>query len=228
MFDAIAPTYDLLNHLLSLGIDRYWRWRAVKLLAEKHGGRILDVAAGTGDLAIAILKLKPAQIVLLDFVERMLVQARKKVADRSDHTATDGQNAGSYVVADAALLPFRRASFDVVMVAFGIRNFPNKPAALRSMHYALKPGGLLCVLELSRPRGKTFARLFRWYFHSLAPAIGRRISRHPDAYSYLPESVDDFPEASDFLRMIEQAGFGESKCVPLTFGVASIFLGRKN
>jgi demethylmenaquinone methyltransferase/2-methoxy-6-polyprenyl-1,4-benzoquinol methylase len=228
MFEAISPRYDLLNHLLSLYLDLYWRRRAISEIHGEERGRVLDIAAGTGDLSLAARTLRPSLVVALDFAPRMLHAAQRKFMRRTGCVSTDGSKTNtSCVAADAGHLPFRDSSFDAAMVAFGMRNFPDRPAALHEMHRVLKNGGVVCVLEFTRLRRGVFASIFRWYFHRVLPLVGRLVSGHPSAHKYLPESVDDFPTAQQFLDLMRRVGFEKPRCVPLTFGVASIFMGRK-
>jgi demethylmenaquinone methyltransferase/2-methoxy-6-polyprenyl-1,4-benzoquinol methylase len=232
MFDAIAPRYDALNHVLSLGIDRGWRRRVVRVvktgfrvLRGGSGGdsvapKILDVATGTGDLAIALARAIPgARITGTDLSEGMLALGREKIARRV---------AGSKITlvsGDAEALEFADGSFDAVTVAFGVRNFGDLPRGLAEMRRVLRSGGRLVVLEFSVPRGALFGWVFGIYFHRLVPWVGRLVSRHGEAYTYLPRSVDDFPSPADFAAMMRRAGFGQVRTRSLTFGVATIYEG---
>ncbi len=227
MFRSIAARYDLLNHILSFGMDFYWR-RSVHILRKKEGGRFLDVAAGTGDYSRAALSAKPRQVVAVDFVHEMLQLAQKKNNIRARSSSKNGTAQRiEFVVGDVEFLPLKAESFDAVIVAFGVRNFPNRIAALHAMYRVLKPNGILCILEFARPRDTFFGRVFRWYFHTVVPVLGALISGHACAYQYLPQSVDNFPPAQEFLTMMASAGFAENVHTSLTFGIASLFTGRK-
>ncbi len=224
MFDNISPKYDLLNHVLSGGIDIIWRKRAIRELrtyATIQPRRILDVATGTGDFALEALALNPEKIVGMDISEGMLTVGRAKMQQRGLSDKIDMRSG------DSTGLPLPDNDFDAVIVAFGVRNFENLLAGLTDMHRVLRPGGACLVLEFSKPRTTPFKQLYGFYSSTILPAIGRLISKDASAYSYLPESVQAFPDGPDFLRVFEAAGFTQTKCLPLTFGVASIYLGRK-
>ncbi len=221
MFDSIAPQYDFLNHLLSLNIDKIWRNRAVKLLKPKQPKQILDVATGTGDFAIALAKLGPERIVGLDLSEQMLHFGRIKV--EKQHL----QNLIAMVKGDSEALPFEDNTFDAITVAYGVRNFENTVKGLAEMRRVMKPGGTVVVLEFSKPKVFPVKQLFYFYFHFVLPLIGRLFSKDRRAYTYLPESVETFPEGEDFLKLMRQAGFVEAKHMPLTFGISSIYHATK-
>ncbi len=221
MFDAIAPTYDLLNRMMSLGLDMKWRREAVSFLAEKRGGRFLDIAAGSGDVSLELLALNPSRIVATDFAPEMLRVFRKKLEERREHAAIH------LVLCDALRLPFRDSSFDGTIVSFGIRNFADREEGLREMLRVLVPGGLSVVLELSKPRGALVSGAYNLYTGIGVPLLGRIISRHNNAYRYLPRSIRDFPDREDFLSSMERVGFEEPRAHPLTFGAATIYVGRK-
>ncbi len=221
MFDDIAPTYDLLNHLLSFGLDIRWRKRAIDLLREKSGGAFLDIACGSGDLSIEALSLHPARIVATDFAPAMLRVFREKL-DRS-HPAAPVE----MIVCDALALPFDERTFDATMVAFGIRNFGDRLKSLREMHRVLKPGGLALILELSAPRAPIVQQLYQLHARVILPLAGRIISRHSNAYRYLPDSIRRFPTEEDFVPLMAEAGFVDCSATPLTFGTATIYKGRK-
>ncbi len=228
MFDSIAPTYDALNHLLSLGIDRGWRRKVVKMAARATDDgsgalvEVLDVATGTGDLAIALAKGMPsAHVTGVDISENMLAVGRRKVEAKG--------LSGRIVLGtgDAERLEFADGEFDLVTVAFGVRNFGDIEAGLRGMHRVLRRGGRCLVLEFSEPRGRLFGTVYRLYFHRVLPLAGRLISRDGQAYSYLPRSVDEFPTPERFAGMIKEAGFSAVGVKKLTFGVAYIYEGVK-
>lgn len=228
MFEAIVPSYDLLNRVLSFGMDVIWRRRAVNRLQGRRVERVLDVAAGTGDFALAARCLDPLQIIAADFVPEMLQVARRKMQKRARWAhANSAPYSMHLIAADALRLPLRRETCDVVMVAFGMRNFPDKPAALREMYRVLRPQGVVCVLELSRPPSRLFGRIFRWYFHRIVPTVGRVISGHPNAYRYLPDSVDGFPDPTEFLSAMDAVGFQQLKRESFTFGIVSLYIASK-
>jgi demethylmenaquinone methyltransferase/2-methoxy-6-polyprenyl-1,4-benzoquinol methylase len=221
MFNAIAPTYDLLNHLLSFGLDIRWRRRAIRILSEKRGGAILDIAAGSGDLSLEVLSLQPRLVVSTDFAQSMLNVFKEKLASRN---ITRTVHLAS---CDALHLPFNEASFDATMVAFGIRNFADRLRSLEEMRRVLKPGGISLILELSAPTKPVVSQLYGLYSRIGLPLLGKIISRNNEAYRYLPESISAFPDREEFLALMARAGFVDSRAIPLTFGAAMIYLGRK-
>lgn len=220
MFDAIAPRYDLLNRVLSLGIDQQWRRQAVGWLRDDRPQRILDVATGTGDLAIeAYRRLGPERVVGVDISEEMLAHGRDKL-DRMGLGEVITLQAG-----DAEKLPFSDAQFDAVLVAFGVRNFEHLDRGLAELRRVLRPGGSLVVLEFSRPRAFPIKHAFGFYSRHILPRIGGLVSKDSGAYEYLPASVEVFPDGADFLARLEAAGFAERRWKPLTFGIASLYKG---
>lgn len=221
MFNSIAPTYDFLNHFLSLNIDKVWRRKLVKLVAPYKPERILDVASGTGDLAIALNKLKPSGIVGVDISEGMLEVGRKKIARKGL------SNTITLLYGDSENLPFPTNSFNAVTVSFGVRNFAHLDLGLSDMCRVLKPGGVVAVLEFSMPRRFPVVQLYKFYFLKMLPFFGKMFSGHSDAYTYLPESVLQFPSNEKFLRLMEEAGFSNVKEKRLSFGIASIYTGEK-
>lgn len=220
MFDAIAPRYDLLNRVLSLGIDQQWRKKAVRLLAGEQPERILDVATGTADLALQAMTLEPEHVVGVDIAEEMLTLGRKKIAARGLSDRITLQRG------DAEHLPFADDAFDAILVAFGVRNFQDLDAGLREMHRVLRPGGVLVVLEFSKPRAFPIKQLFGLYSRHLLPRIGSAVSKDSGAYQYLPDSVAAFPDGDDFLLRMRAAGYHDLSWEPLTFGIASLYRGR--
>ncbi len=221
MFDAVAPRYDLLNRLLSAGIDRYWRSRAVRMLSDEQPQRVLDVATGTADLAIKIERtLHPRETIGIDLSTEMLQRGREKVERKGLAPRISLQRA------DAADLPFADAAFDAAFVAFGVRNFEDLDAGLGDIRRVLRPGGSLVVLEFSRPRAFPIKQLYDWYSHHLLPRIGGLLSPDEGAYEYLPNSVAVFPDGPNFLRRMEAVGFSDLEWAPLTFGIASLYKGR--
>lgn len=221
MFDAVAPRYDLLNRLLSAGIDRYWRSRTVRMMDDEQPRRVLDVATGTADLAIKIERmLHPRETVGIDLSTEMLDRGRAKIERKGLSPRI------SLRKADAADLPFPDGSFDAAFVAFGVRNFENLEAGLNDIRRVLRPGGSLIVLEFSMPRTFPIRQLYTWYSHHVLPRIGGLLSPDQGAYEYLPNSVAAFPDGTDFLRRMDAVGFGDLEWTPLTFGIASLYKGR--
>ena len=221
MFDAVAPRYDLLNRVLSGGTDRYWRWRAVRMLDDEQPQRVLDVATGTADLAIRIQDtLHPRETIGIDLSTEMLDRGRDKIAQKGLSPRITLRKA------DAARLPYDDDSFDAAFVAFGVRNFEDLDAGLADIRRVLRPGGTLVVLEFSTPRAVPIKQLYEWYSHTVLPRIGGLLSPDQGAYEYLPNSVAAFPDGHDFLRRMENVGFVDLAWVPLTFGIASLYRGR--
>jgi len=221
MFDTVAPRYDFLNRVLSAGVDRYWRSRAVHLLDDEQPRRVLDVATGTADLAIKIERtLHPRETVGIDLSAEMLDRGRTKIERKGLSARITLQKA------DAAALPFEDASFDAAFVAFGVRNFEDLDAGLGDIWRVLRPGGSLVVLEFSSPRTFPIKQLYDWYSRHVLPRIGGLLSPDQGAYEYLPNSVTAFPDGTDFLRRMATAGFADLEWTPLTFGIASLYRGR--
>ncbi len=221
MFDAIAYRYDLLNHLLSGGVDLYWRRKAIEHLRETKPKRILDVATGTADFAIASLRLNPSEVIGVDIAEEMLKQGRAKLARKKLDTVVRLQTA------EAESLPFESGGFDAAIVAFGARNFNDLRRGLSEMHRVLRKGGKIVVLEFSRPGRFPFKQIYLLYFKNILPRIGRMISKSKEAYTYLPETVMRFPDGSDFLSILQGVGFKNLAEERLTFGIATIYTGNK-
>ena len=222
MFDAIAPRYDLLNHLLSAGLDKRWRERAVEALALGDGARVLDLCTGTGDLALATVKrVRGASVVGVDFAGEMLRLALVKVRAG----AHDGRV--RLVRGDAARIPLASGSCDAATIAFGIRNVAEPEGALREIARVLRPGAPLAILEFGQPRLPGVRTAYAWYFRYVLPFIGRLISHHQSAYSYLPASVGTFPPAAEFARTLTATGFSHVRAVPLTFGIVYLFTGQR-
>jgi demethylmenaquinone methyltransferase / 2-methoxy-6-polyprenyl-1,4-benzoquinol methylase len=222
MFGSIASRYDLLNRLLSFGIDTRWRRFAVSLLSAPADGAILDIATGTGDMALEIAATTPpsVSIVGIDFCKEMIAIAAKK---------TEGSQYAqriNYAIAPCEAIPFPSGSFDAVTIAFGIRNVDNRIQGLREMHRILKTGGRAVILEFSTPRSTIIKTIYHWYFRRLLPRIGGLFSRF-DAYQYLPDSVLEFPVQEEFKQMMENAGFVNPRHYTRTFGIVSIYVGEK-
>jgi demethylmenaquinone methyltransferase / 2-methoxy-6-polyprenyl-1,4-benzoquinol methylase len=221
MFDNVSARYDFLNHFLSAGIDFYWRKRAIAVLAKEKPQTILDVATGTADFAIEALKINPKKIVGVDISEGMLSFGREKIKKIGKEDVIELQ------FGDSLALPFDNESFDATMASFGVRNFENLQAGLTEMCRVLKKDGICVVLEFSSPKTFPIKQLYGFYFRYILPMIGRMVSKDASAYTYLPESVKAFPDGQDFLNIYEKAGFKQTKCIPLTFGVCSIYIGKK-
>lgn len=221
MFDNISGKYDFLNHFLSLGIDIRWRKKAIKLLKEDQPKQILDIATGTGDFAIESLSLNPERVVGIDISEGMLNVGREKMKKRGYADIIDMQSG------DSENLHFEDETFDAVIVAFGVRNFENLEKGLSEMNRVLKPGGKAVILEFSKPTVFPFKQLYNLYFRWILPKIGRLVSKDNAAYTYLPESVNEFPFGNDFLKVLTKTGYKNTKCKPLTLGISSIYLGEK-
>jgi demethylmenaquinone methyltransferase/2-methoxy-6-polyprenyl-1,4-benzoquinol methylase len=224
MFGQIAGRYDLLNHLLSLNIDRYWRWRTVRAVPPRLGGKILDLCTGTGDLALAYHKAAggQTQIVGADFSRPMLVIGREKGLRAS----ADGRL--MFVEADAEHIPTAADQFDIVCVAFGLRNVADTDQGLAEMVRVCKPGGQVVVLEFSTPRWQPFRSVYGWYFRHVLPRIGQLIARNSHAaYNYLPESVGEFPQGDALADRMQAAGLVDVGYRGFTLGVATLYVGSK-
>ncbi|MHB1921037.1 MAG: bifunctional demethylmenaquinone methyltransferase/2-methoxy-6-polyprenyl-1,4-benzoquinol methylase UbiE [Chitinophagaceae bacterium] len=223
MFDHIAFRYDLLNHVLSLGIDRIWRKKAISFLRTIQPKTLLDVATGTGDLALtAFQMLHPEKITGIDISEKMLEIGRKKISGLGLDQKIFLQQG------DSETISFPDHSFDAVTVGFGIRNFENLEKGLQEMLRVLKPGGLLVILEFSSPQVFPVRQLFNFYFHILTPAIGRWVAHHREAYSYLPHSVEVFPQGAEMVNILQKTGYQSVVCNTLTFGISSIYCASKS
>lgn len=222
MFDNIAPAYDRLNDIMSFGIARVWRRAVVKRVVKAHPHRVLDLATGTADLAIALARRLPdAAVTGGDISEGMLALGRVKVAKAGLTQRV------TLVTARAEELPFADGGFDAVTAAFGVRNFADLAQGLSEMARVLVKDGRIFILEFSTPRSKLFGALYRFYFHRVLPRIGGLISKDYHAYTYLPGSVSEFPSPERFTTMMNAAGFGDCQARPLTGGVAYIYTGVK-
>jgi len=217
MFDAIAPRYDLLNHLLSAGIDKRWRKRAIASLGLTGRETLIDVCTGTADVALEATGA--AHVVGVDFAGAMLTLGLRKV-----HAANQAKRI-ALIRGDAMRLPARDHSADAATVAFGIRNVQRPEVACAEMARVLRAGGRLAILEFGVPRIPGVSALYLWYFRRVLPLIGRMISGHTGAYSYLPASVSTFPPPAEFVTILRQAGFAEVRAVPLTFGIVYLYTG---
>jgi demethylmenaquinone methyltransferase/2-methoxy-6-polyprenyl-1,4-benzoquinol methylase len=219
MFDAIAPRYDLLNHLLSAGVDRHWRKKAIASLALTGRETLIDVCTGTADVALEARRA--ARILGVDFAGAMLTLGLRKVR------AAGEEGRIALVRGDAMRIPARDSSADAATVAFGIRNVQQPEVACAEMARVLRPGGRLAILEFGVPRIPGVSALYLWYFRRVLPLVGRMISGHRGAYAYLPASVGTFPPPAEFMTLLRQSGFAEVRAVPLTFGVVYLYTARR-
>ena len=218
MFDKIAFRYDFLNHFLSMGIDRSWRRKALRFLAPGKPRHLLDVATGTADVAVMAARiLKPDRITGVDLSEKMLDIGRRKIRELQLPVPIE------LLKADSEALPFEDRSFDAISVAFGVRNFEHLDQGLSEMLRVLKPGGRLVILEFSRPTAFPVRQLFEAYFRYITPYIGKWFARSKEAYAYLPESVQAFPQGSQMTDILTKIGYSDALCKPLTFGICSIY-----
>ena len=221
MFDNISAKYDFLNHFLSLGIDKLWRRKAVKELRLTQPKKILDIATGTGDFAIANLKLNPEEIVGIDISNGMLDVGRQKMIKRNvDHIVTMKQ-------ADSEALPFDEGYFDGLTVGFGVRNFENLEKGLSEMLRVLRPGGKAVILEFSKPKVFPIKQAFGFYSKYVIPILGKNISKDEKAYAYLPESVAAFPEGKDFMDILTKLNYKNVSSTTVSGGIATIYTGIK-
>jgi demethylmenaquinone methyltransferase/2-methoxy-6-polyprenyl-1,4-benzoquinol methylase len=221
MFDNISGKYDFLNHSLSVNLDKYWRRKAIGYLKGMKIDHLLDVATGTGDMIYPAVHLQPGRITGLDLSEGMLGIAEKKFGNQYKGVPVE------FVKGDSENLPFSDNSFDAETVAFGVRNFEDTLKGLSEMYRVLRPGGRLVVLEFSKPSVFPVKNIYQFYFRNMLPFFGRLVSRDKEAYTYLPESVNAFPEKADFLLLLEQAGFKNCSYESLTFGISTIYTGYK-
>jgi demethylmenaquinone methyltransferase/2-methoxy-6-polyprenyl-1,4-benzoquinol methylase len=222
MFNSIAYRYDFMNRFLTAGVDIRWRRKAINQLKSLSPQKILDVATGTGDLAIMACQiLKPARIIGIDISEGMLELGRKKLGKLHLSDKIELQ------AGDSEVINFEDNSFDAVTVAFGVRNFQNLEKGIQEMHRVLRPGGKLVVLEFSRSRNKVFAAICNFYMNVITPAIGKLFAKNKDAYQYLNDSVQAFPEGEDFLKIMSASGFVQTHLKRLSFGICSIYCGSK-
>jgi len=221
MFNNISRKYDFLNHLLSLGIDKVWRSKAIKLLKDLKPKKILDIATGTGDFAIEALKLNPEKVIGVDISEGMLEVGRVKMEQKGFSDKIELR------LGDSENLDFEENFFDAVIVAFGVRNFENLEKGLNSMRRVLRDKGRLVVLEFSLPQKFPMKQLYNLYFKFILPVIGRIVSKDMSAYTYLPASVNAFPYGDEFLNILQKVGYKKYECIPLTFGICSIYIAEK-
>lgn len=222
MFDKIAPYYDFLNHLLTLNIDVLWRKKTINSLKEQAPMKILDIATGTGDLAImAVERLNPKEVIGLDLSAKMLAIGQEKINKKKL------QNFITLTQGDSENLPFEDNTFDAITVGFGVRNFEHLEKGLKEIFRVLKPEGKLAILEFSMPTAFPFKQGYHFYFKNILPLIGRITSKDPRAYTYLYESVQAFPDGNKFTQILEGINFKSSKCKPLTLGICSLYTATK-
>lgn len=221
MFNNIAHKYDFLNRFLSMGIDVYWRKKAITLLKPHNPKVILDIATGTGDFALEAMRLKPQKIVGVDISLGMIEHGIKKIQKK--HL----ENTIELRLGDSEKLDFQDNTFDAVTVSFGVRNFENLKQGLKEIKRVLKPNGTLVVLEFSQPESSPFKEIYNFYFMNILPKFGKAISKDSAAYDYLPESVQHFPYGQAFVKILNELGFQNTQCRPLTFGISSIYMAQK-
>lgn len=222
MFNNIAQNYDFLNHFLSMGIDKGWRNKAISSIGSAQPEKILDVATGTGDLAIAAAKkYTNAHITGVDIAAQMLAVGKNKISDKNLSERIE------MIVGDSESLQYENNHFDAVMCAYGVRNFQDLNSGLKEMNRVLRMGGKLAILEFSHPKAFPVKQLYNFYFKYILPTFGKVLSKHSTAYSYLPESVMAFPEGTDFCNILQQCGFKNIQARPLSFGITTLYTAEK-
>ena len=221
MFDNIAPTYDFLNHFLSMGIDKTWRKKAVDSIASISPKTILDLATGTGDFAVEALRLKPSKIIGFDLSDLMMNVGRDKAQKLKVSDVLEFQKG------DSEKMPFEDNKFDAITVGFGVRNFEHLEQGLSEMHRVLRPGGKVAILEVAKPKVFPMKQLYSIYFYYILPMVGRLFSKDVRAYTYLPESVTVFPEGDNFVAILNKMGFKNVAYSPLTFGICAFYTCEK-
>jgi demethylmenaquinone methyltransferase/2-methoxy-6-polyprenyl-1,4-benzoquinol methylase len=231
MFTQIAPRYDLLNHMLSMQLDRVWRARVarrLKPILDRRGAVVLDLCCGTGDLALALSRSASAKIIGADFAHPMLVRAREKSATQLGSGGGAAPSALAFFEADALRLPFADHSFDLVTTAFGFRNLANYETGLREIQRVLKPGGAIAILEFTEPPDGVLGNLYRWYFRTVLPKIGAFISGDSAAYTYLPKSVARFFRPAELTALMTRTGYESVEFRSWTFGTVALHTGKKS
>ncbi len=221
MFNNISKKYDFLNHFLSFGVDIIWRKKAIRLLKKKQPKQILDIATGTGDFAIAALKLNPIKVTGIDISEGMLGIGREKIKEKGLQEKIELK------LGDSENMEFGDNTFDAYTVGFGVRNFENLKKGLSEMLRVLKPEGMAVILEFSKPKKFPVKQLYNFYFNHMLPTIGKLVSKDNRAYTYLPESVDAFPDGDNFTTILTKVGYKNPVSIPLMFGIASIYKATK-
>lgn len=220
MFDNIAANYDFLNHSLSFGMDYYWRRKAIKQLTN-NPKTILDVATGTADFAISACRMKDVKITGIDISEGMINVGKEKIKKKGLENRIDLQ------IADSENLPFSDNRFDAITAGFGVRNFENLEKGLSEMYRVLSPNGMIAILEPSKPKAFPLKQIYNIYFHKVLPFIGKLISKDNSAYTYLPNSVEEFPNGEKFIQHLKKIGFNNCKHIPLTFGIVDLYIAIK-
>jgi len=220
MFDSISPKYDFLNRSLSLGIDTIWRKKTINALKHIHPKRILDVATGTGDLAIEALRLNPDKVIGIDISEGMLGIGRKKLAKGS-------MSKIELIKGDSENITFKDGEFDAVTVAFGVRNFENLEKGLKEMNRVMRIGGMIAILEFSKPTMVPFKQFYNFYFNRILPFIGNKLSKNNNAYTYLPQSVNAFPDGKDFMKIMAECGYKNCNQRRFMFGISTLYTATK-
>lgn len=221
MFNNIAGKYDFLNHFLSVGIDHLWRRRLVKMLSKENPQRILDIATGTGDLAVALAKCNPVEIIGADISENMLQVGIEKIKRKKLDKLIKLE------LGDSENLKYSDGYFDAITVAFGVRNYEDLYKGLSEMYRVTKKNGSVWILEFSKPEAFPIKQIYNFYFRFVLPTLGRMVSKDKEAYTYLPESVNQFPDGERFLAQMEKVGYTSNKQLKLSFGIASIYYGKK-
>lgn len=222
MFDSIAPAYDWMNRAMTFGVDKLWRRRAVNIVRKDNPGQIIDIATGTGDLAIAMARRIPSSdIIGIDLSEGMVAIGQRKIDEAGLASRV------KLTTGDCLAMPFEDASADAITVAYGVRNFEHLDKGYAEMLRVLRPGGLLCVVELSTPVNPLVKPFYKFYTRAIIPTVGRIVSKDNRAYSYLPESIAAVPQGDDMLRLIRNAGFSDAAFKRLTFGVCTIYTARR-
>ena len=222
LFDDIAPTYDVLNHLFSLNIDRWWRYKALHAITLPRKACVLDVCTGTADVALAAARHFPeSRIYGVDFAQTMLRHGQTKIAQHRHEASI------TLVRADALALPFPAKTFDAAFLSFGLRNLADRQAGIQELHRVLRPDGCLVILEFAPPPDTLFGRMFRLYVGGVMPIIGRLISKSPSGYHYLHRSIEQFPEPSVIMRFLHDANFQSTRCQSIIPGMVSLYVGQK-
>lgn len=221
MFDNISSKYDFLNHLLSANIDKLWRKKAIQKLKVFNPESILDIATGTGDFAISAAKIPGTTITGIDISEGMLRVGKEKIQKKKLSERI------KFIKADSEKLPFQDNSFDAAIVGFGVRNFESLETGLAEIKRVIKPDGTFIILEFSKPRKKLFKGIYYFYFKRILPVLGKAVSKDNRAYTYLPESVNEFPDGERFIKILQDIGYVDTKVFPQTFGIATIYQASK-
>ena len=221
MFNNVASTYDQVNRIISFYVDIYWRKVLINLLKKQAPKNILDVATGTGDLAISLAKENSVTVTGFDLSQKMLDVAKQKVIKEKL------QNKVNFIHGDAENMPFQANEFDAITASFGVRNFENLEKGLMEMNRVLKPDGILYILEFSQPTNYFFKKIYFFYFTKVLPFVGGLISKDKKAYTYLPNSVYNFPYGNQMLSLLNKTGFKDSRFITLTFGISSIYIAKK-